>query len=118
MRSILGAVGRARMGGLFLFCSELSRCLVHQAFTAQSAPARVKRADASSGDDVGSNLIFDERDPIAEQELSLLQPLQPQQIGRGRLMQSVNRRVEVAVLLLQAREFGLQFALVLFSHDL
>ncbi|ABQ38730.1 hypothetical protein BBta_6843 [Bradyrhizobium sp. BTAi1] len=33
-------------------------------------------------------------------------------------MQSVNRRVEIAVLLLQAREFGLQFALVLVSHDL
>ncbi|CAL75117.1 hypothetical protein BRADO1210 [Bradyrhizobium sp. ORS 278] len=33
-------------------------------------------------------------------------------------MQSVNRRVEIAVLLLQACEFSLQFALVLVSHDL
>ena len=71
-----------------------------------------------SGDDVGRDLVFDEGDPVAQRQLPLLQSLQPQQIRRWRLMQSVNRRVEIAVLLLQARELGLQFALVLVSHDL
>jgi hypothetical protein len=32
-------------------------------------------------------------------------------------MQSVDRRVEVAVLLLQPREFGLELALIFVGHD-
>ena len=67
--------------------------------------------------DVGRDLVFDEGDAVAQLQFAFLQPLQPQQIGRGRLMQSVDRRVEVAVLLLQLREFGLELALIFIGHD-
>jgi len=77
-------------------------------------PAAMRR---SSGDDVGGNLVFDEGDPVAELELALLQPLQAEQVGRRRLMQCIDRRVEIAVLLLQPGQFGLQHALVIVSHD-
>ena len=72
--------------------------------------------EAASGDDVGGDLVFDEGDAVAQQELALLQPLQAQQIRRGRLMQRVDRRVEVAVLLLQPGKLGLEFALILVGH--
>lgn len=71
-----------------------------------------------SSDDVGRDLVFDEGDPIAQQQLAFFQPLQPQEIWRGRLMQRINRRVEVAVFLLQACEFCVQLALVWIGHDL
>ena len=50
-------------------------------------------------------------------QLALLQPLQPQQIRRRRLMQRIDRRVEVAVFLLQPCELGLEFALIFVGHD-
>ena len=70
-----------------------------------------------SGDDVGGNLVFDEGDAVAELQLALLQPLQAEQVRRRRLMQGIDRRVEIAVLLLQPGQFGLQHALVIVSHD-
>jgi hypothetical protein len=72
--------------------------------------------DTGSGDDVGGDLVFDEGDAVAQQQLALLQALQPQQIGRRRLMQRIDRRVEVAVLLLQPGKFGLEFALIFVGH--
>jgi hypothetical protein len=72
----------------------------------------------ASRNDVRRDLVFDERNPITQQQLALLQPLQPQQVRRGLLMQCINRRIQIAMLLLQARELGQQFALVLVSHDL
>src|SRR5690348_1483235 len=54
-----------------------------------------------SGDDVGCDLVFDEGDAVTQLQLALLQPLQPQQVGGRRLMQRIDRRVEIAVLLLQ-----------------
>jgi len=53
---------------------------------------------------------------VAQLQLALLQPLQPQQIGRGRLMQRIDRRVEIAVFLLQPRELGFEFALIFVGH--
>jgi len=69
-------------------------------------------------DNIRRDLIFDEGDAVAQLQLSLLQPLQPQQIRRGRLMQGIDRRVEIAVLLLQPCKFGLQLALIFVGHDI
>jgi hypothetical protein len=68
------------------------------------------------GDDIRRDLVFDEGDAVAQLQLALLQPLQPQQIGRGRLMQGIDRRVEIAVLLLQPCELGFEFALIFVGH--
>jgi hypothetical protein len=69
------------------------------------------------GDDIGRDLVFDEGDTVAQLQLALFQPLQPQQVGRGGLMQRIDRRVEIAVLLLQPRELGFKFALIFVGHD-
>jgi hypothetical protein len=69
-------------------------------------------------DDVGRDLIFDKGDAVAQLQLALLQPLQPQQIRRRRLMQGIDRRVEITVLLLQPRKLGLQLALIFVGHDI
>ena len=67
-------------------------------------------------DDVGRNLVLDERDTITQLQLAFLQPLQPQQVGRWRLMQRIDRGVEIAVLLLQPGQLGPEFALVFVGH--
>jgi len=51
-------------------------------------------------DDIGRDLIFDEGDAIAQLQLALLQPLQPQQVWRRGLMQCINRGIEVPMFLL------------------
>jgi hypothetical protein len=68
------------------------------------------------GNDVRRDLVFDEGDAVAQLQLAFLQPLQPQQIRCGRLMQGIDRRVEIAVFLLQPREFGFEFALIFVGH--
>jgi hypothetical protein len=70
------------------------------------------------GDDVRRDLILDEGDAVAQLQLALLQALQPQQIRRRRLMQGIDRCVEIPVLLLQPRKFGLQLALIFVGHGL
>jgi hypothetical protein len=67
-------------------------------------------------DDVRRDLVLDERDAVAQLQLALLQALQPHQIRRRRLMQGVDRRIEIAVLLLQPRKFGLEFAIIFVGH--
>jgi hypothetical protein len=69
-----------------------------------------------SGNDVGGNLVFNEGDAVAQLQLALLQSLQSQQVWRGRLMQRIDRRVEIAVFLLQPGEFRLQLTLVFVGH--
>jgi hypothetical protein len=49
-------------------------------------------------------------------QLAFFEPLQPQQIRRGRLVQGIDRRVEVAVLLLQPCELVFEFALIFVGH--
>jgi hypothetical protein len=100
---------------MFSFCSKRVK-----PFGRQPAGIFLRgRANAPrrSGDDVGRDLVFDEGDAVAQLQLALLQSLQPQQIGGGRLMQRIDRRVEIAVLLLQPRQLGMQLALIFVSHD-
>jgi hypothetical protein len=66
--------------------------------------------------DIRRDLVFDEGDAVAQLQLAFLQPLQPQQIRRGRLMQGIDRRVEIAVLLLQSCKLGCELALILVGH--
>jgi hypothetical protein len=68
-------------------------------------------------DDIRRDLIFDEGDTIAQLQLAFLHPLQTQQIGGRRLMECINRRVEIAVLLLQPCKLGQQLALIFVGHD-
>ncbi len=92
---------------MFLFCSIGVKTLF----------AALVCRHGQSGDDVGGDLIFDEGDAVAQLQLALLQSLQPQQIGSRRLMQCIDRRIEVAVLLLQPGQLSVQLALILVSHD-
>jgi hypothetical protein len=73
---------------------------------------------AASSDNIRRDLVFDEGDTVAQLQLAFLQPLQPQQIGRRRLVQGIDRRVEIAVFLLQPCELGLEFALIFVGHGL
>jgi hypothetical protein len=66
--------------------------------------------------DIGRDLIFDEGDAVAQLQFAFLQPLQPQQIWRGRLMQRIDRRVEIAVLLVQSCKLGCELALIFIGH--
>jgi hypothetical protein len=91
---------------MFLFCSQG----VKTHFRARRSPR--------SGNYVRRDLIFDKGDTVAQLQLALLQPLQPQQIGRRRLMQRINRSVEIAVFLLQPCELGFEFALIFVGHGL
>jgi hypothetical protein len=90
---------------MFFFCSKKSSAILCGEASA-------------SGDDVGRDLIFDELDAVAQLQLALLQPLQPQEVGRGRLMQRIDRGVEIAVFLLQPCELGVEFALIFVGHGL
>ncbi len=70
----------------------------------------------NSGNDVRRDLVFDEGDAVAQLQLAFLQPLQPQQIRRRRLMQRVDRRIEIAMLLLQPGELVFELALIFVGH--
>jgi CheY-like chemotaxis protein len=67
--------------------------------------------------DIRRDLVFDEGDAVAQLQLALFQPLQPQHIRRRRLMQRIDRGIEIAVLLLQPCELGFEFALIFVGHD-
>jgi hydrophobic/amphiphilic exporter-1 (mainly G- bacteria), HAE1 family len=60
--------------------------------------------------------IVDEGDAVTQLQLAFLQPLQPQQVRRRRLMQRIDRRIEIAMLLLQPGELGFKLALIIFGH--
>src|ERR1700748_1979179 len=96
---------------MFLFCSQKSSS------RRLTAPEFLQPGRARSGDDVWRDLVFDEGDAVAKLQLALLQPLQPQQVGGRRLMQRIDRRVEIAVLLLQPGELSVQLALIFVGHD-
>src|ERR1700685_1611933 len=61
----------------------------------------------------GVEWVFESRDLIAQQELSLLQPLQLQLVGLPCVSQGLDRGVEVAVLLAQPLDLGDQRRMVL-----
>ena len=69
-----------------------------------------------SGDDIRRDLVFDEGDAVAQLQFAFLQPLQPQQIWCRRLMQRVDRRIEIAMLLLQPGELVFKLALIIVGH--
>ena len=60
------------------------------------------------GDDVRRKLIFEKRQPVAQREFSLLEPLDLQPVAGTKLEQCVDRGIEVAMLLTQTLEFGQQ----------
>ena len=92
------------------YWSTIRRCM--------RASGRGTRRRSSSGDDVGRDLIFDEGDTIAQLQLAFLQALQLQEIGAGRQLQRGDRRVEIAMLLLQAQELCLELTVVFVGHRL
>jgi hypothetical protein len=65
---------------------------------------------------IGSELVLDIGNSVAQDELALFQALDLQQIGAWRVLQSGDRDIEVAVLLLQARQLLSQLAFFLFGH--
>jgi len=68
------------------------------------------------GDDIGRDLVFDEGDTIAQLQLAFFQPLQPQQVRCGGLVQCIDGSIEIAVLLLQPCELEFKFALIFVGH--
>ena len=46
-------------------------------------------------------------------QFALLQALQTQQIGRGRMVQRIDRRIEVAMLLLEPRQFCTEIVIII-----
>ena len=61
-------------------------------------------------------LVFDEGDAVAQLQLALLQALHLDDVGAGRILQRRNRGVEVAMLLLQARQLRPKLAFFLLRH--
>lgn len=56
------------------------------------------RWPSASGDDVGQQSILDQSDPVLQQQLFLLQPLQGNLIARADGLQGADRVVKVAML--------------------
>src|SRR6516162_6607506 len=77
--------------------------------------AGVNAAGASSNN-VGGELVLDMGNAVAQVELALLEPLNLQQVGPRGMLQGGDRGVEVAVLLLQARQLLSQLAFFVFGH--
>src|SRR6202012_5058416 len=88
-----------------------------QSGTGDGRAARIDRRQLNLRNDIRRNLGFDKGDAVAQLRLALLQPLQPQQIRRGGLVQGIDRRIEIAVFLLQPCKLGFEFALILVGHD-
>lgn len=93
------------------------RCTRARRSAAPGGAFRSDRDGLSSGDDVWRDLVFDESDAIAQLQLAFLEALKPQQIGGRRLMQGFDRRVEIAMFLLQPGEFDGKNALIVVGHD-
>lgn len=70
-----------------------------------------------SGDDVRGDLVFEEGNPVAQLQLAFFQPLQLQQVRRGRMVQSLDCGIKVTMLLLQPGQLEGEFVIVLFGHD-
>jgi len=77
---------------------------------------KADRQAPRSRDDIRRDLVFDEGDAVAQLQFAFLQPLQPQQVRRRRLMQRVDRRIEITMLLLQPGEFVFKLALIIVGH--
>src|SRR5271155_4351325 len=67
-----------------------------------------------SRNDIRSELVFDERDAVAQLQLALLQALHLNEVGARRFLQRRDRGIEVAMLLLQTRKLRPKLAFFLF----
>src|SRR5579863_567906 len=67
-------------------------------------------------DNIRRELVLDEGDPVAQLQLALLQALHLDEVGPQRFVQRRDRGVEVAMLLLQARQLRPKLAFFLFRH--
>jgi len=79
-------------------------------------PAASGSRQPASGDDVGRELIFDKGDAVPQLQLALLQALHLDDIRSRRSLQRSDRRVEIAMLLLQAQKLGPKLAFFLLRH--
>src|ERR1700726_677714 len=76
-----------------------------------------KRAPSRrSRDDVGGELVLDEGDAVAQEQLALFEPLHLKRVGADGVLQRANGGIEVPVLLLQAHERRAELAFFLFGH--
>jgi hypothetical protein len=82
--------------------------------TPPCTPARPGKT--RSRNDVRRQLVFDESDAVAQLQLALLQPLNLDDIGARRFLQSSNRGVQVTMLLQEARKLRPKLAFFLFRH--
>jgi hypothetical protein len=69
-----------------------------------------------SGYDVGGELVLDIRDAIPQLKLAFLKALNLELVGTGSVLQSRDRGIKVAMLLLEARQLLLQLTLFFFIH--
>src|SRR5580692_7469608 len=81
----------------------------------RAGPVGAPRND-DSRNDVRRQLVFDEGDAVAQLQLALLQALHLDDVGAERVLQCSNRGVEIAMLLLQARQLQPQLAFFLVCH--
>src|ERR1700723_1937957 len=81
----------------------------------RAGPVGAPRNDAL-GNDIRRELVFDEGDAVAQLQLALLQALHLDDVGAQRMLQRRNRGVEIAMLLLQARQLRPKLAFFLFRH--
>src|SRR5262249_50837202 len=71
---------------------------------------------SASGDDVRGELVFDERDAVAQEQLAFFEPLHLERVGADRVLQRADGGIEVPMLLLQAHERRAELAFFLFGH--
>ncbi len=82
---------------------------------AEYLPPRAGRR--SLRNNVRRQLVLDEGDAVAQDELALLQALHLNEVGARQFLQGSNRGIEVAMLLLQARQLRPKLAFFLFCHQ-
>src|SRR5215216_8028985 len=91
-----------------------------------SCPQRCSRAarvawpsdqrPSNSCDDIGRELVLDEGDAVAQNQLTLFQALDLQDVRPGNVVQRLDGSVEVAMLLPQASQRRLELAPFLVRH--
>src|SRR5580700_9954446 len=81
----------------------------------RAGPVGAPRNDAL-GNDIRRELVFDKGDAVAQLQLALLQALHLDDVSTRRILQGRNRGVEVAMLLLQARQLRPKLAFFLLRH--
>ena len=94
----MGADGRRQIGVDVIRRGQPS---LRSGAKAESAPLPRVQALTRSRDNVGRQLIFEARQLVPQQELSLLEPLDLQLVRLTGLSERLDRRIEIAMLLSQ-----------------